>query len=740
MRVPKYLPFSLLIFLLFPQAYSKTSEVNEALFDLSLEELLSLTVNTRKFDEPFRDVPKSLSLITEQEIRSLKLNSIHELTEFIPNLSFRKSFGRTSERPVSRGISNLTGAPVVGILLDGQAIRRISTSLPLYDMQQVEVIKGPEVAYYGRSTFVGAINLIPVKPSFESYTELGIQIAEHNEHDAHILANRKITNDLALLVSARNYEKGNDLDNTLGDTNNGYGAEKSETFSFSGTWTPTEKLELYLRIAHQNDHDGPMPTYLQNSSFNNCYFDTYSQYYCGDLETPSTFGYNHEHEGFELGTIAENDSAHFKAKWLGDDKEIQFVYASNKSDSKSIFDGDLYEKQIGLSDYSEKLKSENFELVSNFNLQNNRRFIIGLSKYELEKDVVIENYRYFGSQLLPLGLERNHDFVDNHSIFMGYAFSFANSIESTIDLRYSIDKIKTHVGTQDLPNLDSNTWRTLSPKFTLSKKINGDSTLIYSSIARSQKPGGFNSQLADLDYVDDDERQRLLKYSNFDEEKLITFETGVRSEIFHKKAWIDANVFLYSWQDLQLTQSLSYQSSNRPSRVSSIINGGKARSLGGEIDLSWEMSENWALKTGIGFADSKLIDTTTSAQEELTGDGSVHGHKTPNWPTVSGHLILNYKRNIKQNLQFFSTSSFTFEDERFVAEHNLARLESTEKFNLSLGIRNNRWSLSLWCKQLNDDQALESASRFIDLANFRRGFGLSMPERRQVGLSFNIKG
>lgn len=722
-----------------PQFLSHATDIDDALFDMSLEEILTLTVNTRKFDEAYREVPKSISLLTQKNIRTRNINSVHELAEYIPNLSYRKSFGRVQERPAARGIANIIGTPVVGFLIDGQPHSGLSQSLPLFDMEQVEVTRGSEVAYYGRSTFAGAINFVPIKPTvFESYTESGITVAQHGEIDAQILSNIKLSETFAVLFAGREYNKDDDYHNTVGDTDLGYGRETTRSAALSFSWRPTENLELYFRQAYQENDDGQLPVYLQSSAYNNYYMDTFSQYYMGELQTPEHVGYNNS-DLFELGTQSDSDIQTFKANWKQEGYDLIFAYSKSDFDSVNRFDGDLYEAPIADNQQAAKITTENFELVTRIKLPNNQRLILGTSNYQL--DTTSKNDIFFKSPTgsIPRFGYPEFDYIDNASIFLGYSLPIINTLEATFDLRYSKDKISYHRHSDESDYSNSNTWKTLSPKLTLQQNFGDSGTLVYASITGSQKPGGFNDDLETLDYLNDLERKRVFSFLEFNEEKLESYETGIRTEVFNKNAWLDFGLFFNHWRNLQLTQSLSYESSTGPARTATIINGGEAHTWGGEIEIGWEINEAFTLRSSLGFAKSQLNDTSTLAQLELTGDGNVDGKEIPNWPTWNGSLIIDYNKEINDELQFYALSSFTYEDERFVAEHNLATLESSEKFNLTVGIRHQNWSISLWGKQLNDDQALESASRFIDFSTFRRGFGLGLPERRQIGITFRIK-
>ncbi|MCH6256405.1 TonB-dependent receptor plug domain-containing protein [Puniceicoccaceae bacterium K14] len=734
MRRLSYPVIALILSSVFLPTQSIANKVNEALFDLSLEELLGLTVNTRKFDELHKEVPKSYSLVSKNKIAKHNINSVHELSEFVPNLSFRKSFGRQRENPTARGISNLHGDPVVGILIDGQAHSGLSTRLPLFDMEQIEVMKSPEVAYYGRSTFAGAINFVPIKPTFSPYTEAAISVAQHGEVDAHVISNVKLSSKLAALVSARSYKTDNNIENSLGNTESGYGKEESSSVALSALWIPNKYWEFYFRIASQSDEDGHVPVYLQSSDLNNCSLEGAHSTYCGTIQAPDDFGYN-ESDLFSLGTNYSSIVENYRVKWGQDNRNIQLTYSKSNSDMLASFDSDFSENHIQTDQINKEYETDTIELIGRMKTNNGHRIIIGTSRYHLDTQEIGDQFIHRDPQS-PIRRSLIHfRHIENVSFFLGYDLPIAKNTNATIDIRYSKDDVSYGRSGHHNTVSGSNDWDWISPKLTVSRTFDHSPAIIYTSLSSSQKPGGFNGRLEGLDFIDETEASRALEFLHYDEEILNSYEIGYRNEIFNNNAWLDSSLFYNDWQDLQLTRHLSFESTLGTERTSAVINGVKAYSYGGEIELNWEISQLLTLRCGLGYAKSILAKATN----ELIGNGYIDGMETPNWPTFNGNIILDYQRDINSELQFFSSTSFTYEDERFMGEQNLAIIESSEKLGLTVGIRNDNWSVSLWAKQLNDDQAIESAVSLPDLVNFSPGIGLNLPEQRQFGFTVRVR-
>ncbi len=128
------------------------------LFDLSLEQLLSIRVTVRKRGEDSSEIPASMTVVSEQEIAQLGATRFSDLDRFIPNVN-----GDTI-RGVATAGENSAHEPGNSFYLDGVYLRLSSTNYDLVDMKRVEVVRGPQGTLFGRNTMTGAVNYITNKP------------------------------------------------------------------------------------------------------------------------------------------------------------------------------------------------------------------------------------------------------------------------------------------------------------------------------------------------------------------------------------------------------------------------------------------------------------------------------------------------------------------------------------------------------------------------------------------------
>jgi iron complex outermembrane recepter protein len=216
-----------------------------------------IVVTARKTEEKLQDVPLTIKALTGQDLQDRGIASVAELSQFTPGLTYSPDFGRSSERPVIRGISALRPeAPQpVSIFVNGVFVRDAALGLVLDDAERVEVIKGPQSALYGRSTYAGAINYITVKPGNEVKGKISATIAGQGERTISAAITLPIVKDvLSLRVRGRHYEYGGQYTNRL--SGNKIGSERTNAIGGELSFTPSTSFDALLSLDHSADRDG----------------------------------------------------------------------------------------------------------------------------------------------------------------------------------------------------------------------------------------------------------------------------------------------------------------------------------------------------------------------------------------------------------------------------------------------------------------------------------------------------
>jgi outer membrane receptor protein involved in Fe transport len=216
----------------------------------------TIEVTARRVTERIIDVPLSITALSAKDLNERGITSIDQLAEFTPGLSYSPDYGRTAERPVIRGISALRPeAPQpVSIFVDGLFLRDGALAMVLDDAQRVEVIKGPQSALYGRSTYAGAINYVTVKPGNQLKGTVSVTAGEAGEASVFGAVTVPINDMFSLRVKGRHKDYDGQYTNTK--TGNKIGGEKTDAYGVVLSFKPSDRFDATLSLDQSKVRDG----------------------------------------------------------------------------------------------------------------------------------------------------------------------------------------------------------------------------------------------------------------------------------------------------------------------------------------------------------------------------------------------------------------------------------------------------------------------------------------------------
>jgi len=281
-------------------------QVPTAAFAQQLEEIV---VTARLVSESLQSAPVAVTAVTSETIANQGLRNVNDIAQFTPGLQFSQAFGRTTDRPVIRGQSNVLAGVQFGVesgaayFVDGVYWPGDVQGLDLNSFERVEVIKGPQSALYGRNTYSGAINFITRPPSEDVEATVRASLAQYGGQDFSFSVGSSFwDNKVGARLYARDYNYDGQYKNTL--TKQLVGDESTESAGLYLTWNPIEDLSFATNLFYRQDDDGPLALFLQPATKNNCkpgyrstlYRDSNpsptvvtrgsdpNQYFCGKIE------------------------------------------------------------------------------------------------------------------------------------------------------------------------------------------------------------------------------------------------------------------------------------------------------------------------------------------------------------------------------------------------------------------------------------------------------------------------
>lgn len=237
--------------------------------------IADIVITARKTEETLSTAPVAVSVVTSQSIERYGLNSIEDFARLSTGISFSQAFGRSTDRPVIRGQSNVLAGVQAGVetgaayFIDGIYFQGDLQGFDPLSIERVEIIKGPQSALYGRNTYAGAINYITRDPGDKLAVNGRARAAQYNEFEVAANASGPIIPDvLGFMAGGRFYTYGGQYRNQL--TGKRVGSEETLSAHATLLFTPGDNLRWRVRANWQRDDDGPLAIFLQGSADNNC--------------------------------------------------------------------------------------------------------------------------------------------------------------------------------------------------------------------------------------------------------------------------------------------------------------------------------------------------------------------------------------------------------------------------------------------------------------------------------------
>jgi iron complex outermembrane receptor protein len=236
-----------------------------------------VVVTARKRQESLRAIPLSVSAFSADDILNADLRDLEGVSLLTPGFRFdnmgHQEPGRYNTRLKFRGLTTSQFSPSFAtgaLFIDGIYVLNGGMSLSLLDVERIEVIKGPQAAYFGRNTFGGAVNLVtrdPNRDEFAATARLRTTDRANNEITA-LVEGPLVPGVLSASLSVRHYDKSGHFTATNGDRT---GNEKTVSYNSVVSWRPADNLSFKLRYAHSMDDDGPpSQAFLSGKAFDTC--------------------------------------------------------------------------------------------------------------------------------------------------------------------------------------------------------------------------------------------------------------------------------------------------------------------------------------------------------------------------------------------------------------------------------------------------------------------------------------
>jgi len=669
--------------------------------DVTDTDAINVVVTAEKTPEDPLDVPISLTVLTEDELEDAQINTIREVAANTPNF-FASVGDRVFNFYSIRGIgnSNFLIRDSVGFYLDDVPIEYFHQFFPgdLFDVEQVEILRGPQNTLYGRNSIAGVVNITSRPPSEVLETLLGLEYGTYNQRRVQVsLSDTVIPDTLGFRLSGVYSARDGFTENTLLDED--ANAQSDIAGRLNLVWTPSEDWSIAFNALGAASNDGG------------------AVYAAIDQDDPFEI---EENEIAELDLSVSAQS--LRVAYDGDNFRFTSITAHNFSNVGYRSDGDYTAQDLFSTNlevisniWSQELRFQSPTNAERFNwlvgayLQN-RQFDVDQQQVEYTR----EGAAFFGIPDIRFGDTLAEYDQDTVAAFGQIDFVPIDPLTLTVGLRYEYSRddlerrdtaetfsgIVTTSGELD-DSIDSDA---LLPRFALTYRFNPN-VAVYGSITRGYRPATLNYTIADASL--NDVRQ----------ESSWNYEIGVKSSLLDDRLTLSLAGFINEIDDYQVLLP------NAQGFFTDITNA-QVRVVGFEAEARAIPLAGLELIAGFGFADAEYTDYSNPS----TGE-SFDGNKL----TYAPEYTLNLAAQYRSPGGFFSRLELQGLGTYFFDDANTLEQDPFVLVNARIGYEFDNSGVYLFANNLFDQEYFTAA--FAPFGTPRANFG----DRRVVGIQFQTR-
>ncbi|MEP7703407.1 TonB-dependent receptor [Paraglaciecola sp. 25GB23A] len=717
-------------------------------------EIEKITVTTQKRVQAIQDVPVTISAYSGDFLERLGVNDLDNLSDITPGLVIQE---QSPNNPgfVIRGITSDSGSsqssPRVSIYYNGADISRSRGSyFELFDIERVEVVKGPQATLFGTAASVGALSVITKKPEQEFSAKINTSVGNYGAKSINGFVtggNEQLQGRVALSLRKRD----GFIKNIAGDENSQTpsGTKQDDMHAIdrkalraSLRYTPNAQVSADLVYTHEKNDDSG--TSFKNGNYAPTGGDTSPYSYVEMSGSP----YSTEVLGAKkLGVDRKVDDINLTVNWdISDNLTLTSITAHRSFDSLEVFDADG--TQAWFLEFAEDAKGS----------QSSQELRLLASS---EKLITIAGINYFtenGSQRVPFSTEEsiflncvgalavfgqpcinsdgtvnvltpaltaalpggplteipysseftNYGDNQSYSAFVDMTYNVSKALELTAGLRYvKEDKQSSYMSV--IPNsvLTGGTFfgaNTNGEKFTASESYDG-------WLPRFNALYRINPDLNMYATVSKGRRSNVLdvtgsNVTDVPAEIVWNYETGIKGQAWSRKVDYSASVFYQDYTHFQVSligdDGIAYQA-----------DAGSATNAGFETDIRALVGDGFELFTNFAYIDAAIDDNATN--------GNLAGNRFRLQPEKTFSIGGSYIQAINDELSFTSSAVYSFRSDVFFEAANQDNISqgAVNLSSLRVGVESStaNWSVNLFANNLFDKEYL------VDAGNTGGAFG-----------------
>ncbi|MHA7901627.1 MAG: TonB-dependent receptor [Henriciella sp.] len=626
----------------------------------------TVTVTAQRREESALDVPLSVSAFSGEDLEATGAVDITSIQRATPNATIEVARGSNSTLiAFIRGVGQqdpLWGfEPGVGLYVDDVYIARPQGAiLDIFDIDRIEVLRGPQGTLYGRNTIGGAIKYVTRRIGDEPDLRAKVNLGTFNQADLIVSGSTPIGETFAVGGAIAKY------------TRDGYGENLNTgaehynkdvlAYRLSAEWMPSE--DFFLRASYDRSEDD------SNAKHGHRLLPS------ADGTLPVTSNVFDTRAGIGDDNSVETEGYSLTAEWTVNDMvTLKSITAYREGETTTPIDFDaLPQPDFDVpAVYFDEQFSQEFQLLYSSERLNG---VAGIYYLDGEAsgafDVILGG---LGVSAFQSGVQEKTNF----SVFGDFTYDLTDQWSVTLGGRYTQDETTADVinelwlglgtGSFDPSNTTSILLATrtsllglnsedeeFTPRLSVSYKPT-DNINLYATYAQGFKAGGFDPRArADLDPLG-------LSAEGFGPETVDSYEIGMKGSFFDNALNLNAALFFADYSDQQITVQSGADSDNdgiNDTFVSSVFNAGKSEYTGLELEGVWFINDLFTLSGNLGIIDAEIT-------EIISADVNIADQfVTQNTPELQGQVSLNYTNDLGNNGEISVTGALSYRDEYFL--------------------------------------------------------------------------
>ncbi len=651
-----------------------------------------LTVTAQKELEDAQVAPVGVTVVPKALIEDANIRSVSEAGDYAPNVFFNEFSARKLSNARFRGVGSSPANPGVTTYIDGvPQLHANSSSIELTDVDQIEFVRGPQSALFGRNTLGGLINITSSRPSLRGWHG-AVSGPFGNFGTADVrgsISGPVVADKLAVGFSMGHASRGGF---TVNDISGNHLDSRSAFFSKSQLlWTPASNWEARAIVTTERARDGDYALNdldaLRSTPFHAARdFEGHTN---RDIVAP-TFSVRHTGSSIELSATTgivswETDDAtdldyspYPLARRTNNEQNLQFTQevrvASAKDRRAALTDTVTLKWQAGASVFKQAYDQEAVNTYSPFVLSPFINFPV--------------------SQLTPQAELDDRGF----GLYAETTLGFGPKFDASVALRGDFEHKEASLLTSYTPAIAPPTivtkeadFNDVSPQFTASYYVSSDHAL-YATAARGFKAGGFNAASPTGSEA-------------YDEEHSWNYEGGLKTLWFDRRMAMNATVFHLRWNEMQVNLPNPFV----PGQFY-IANAAGATSTGLELEMNARIAPGCDIFAGVGYTNA------TFGGDSLSGGMPVAGNRLSNTPNYTTDFGGQYTVALTSRVNLYGRADISLKGGLYYDDANTEQQEAYSLSNFRAGVRGRQVFAEAWLRNAFDTHYIPLAFAYPGLA------------------------